>query len=352
MEEAAVVEGLLCGDGQRQILAAKRVCKATSKQRHKLAERVVAPLVMMLHPRQQQQVQDYDTIEAALFALLSLASGSEQNKIHIVKSGAVPALLKLLHCQIESLFNLVIAALLILSSCTANKLAIAASGAIQLLIEFLNSEYTNDNNHQDNNNNNNIIISIQAKLDIIATLHNLSTYHQTIPSIVLSGVVVSLVQLICGYEKSSELVDKAMALLERIVSSSESALTEAASTGGTIQALVEALEEGSPLCKENAVGILVLICQSCRERYRGMILREGVMPGLLQLSVDGTWRAKEMARALLLLLRDCSSHHHGSSRNKQWKNVLLERAMEQIDADERVGTALRLVEETIAKLSA
>ncbi|XP_028121170.1 uncharacterized protein LOC114318471, partial [Camellia sinensis] len=251
------------------------------------------------------------------------------------------------------LFNLVIAALLILSSCTANKLAIAASGAIQLLIEFLNSEYTNDNNHQDNNNNNNnIIISIQAKLDIMATLHNLSTYHQTIPSIVLSGVVVSLVQLICGYEKSSELVDKAMALLERIVSSSESALTEAASTGGTIQALVEALEEGSPLCKENAVGILVLICQSCRERYRGMILREGVMPGLLQLSVDGTWRAKEMARALLLLLRDCSSHHHGCSRNKQWKNVLLERAMEQIDADERVGTALRLVEETIAKLSA
>ncbi|KAL7232646.1 hypothetical protein ACSBR2_010625 [Camellia fascicularis] len=352
MEEAAVVEALLCGDGQRRILAAKRVCKATSKQRHKLAERgVVAPLVMMLHPRQQQQMQDYDSIEAALFALLSLASGSERNKIHIVKSGAVPALLKLLHCQIESLFNLVIAALLILSSCTANKLAIAASGAIQLLIEFLNSEYTNDSNHQDNNNNN-IIISIQAKLDIIATLHNLSTYHQTIPSIVLSGVVVSLVQLIYGYEKSSELVDKAMALLERIVSSSESALKEAASTGGAIQALVEALEEGSPLCKENAVGILVLICQSCRERYRGMILREGVMPGLLQLSVDGTWRAKEMAHALLLLLRDCSSHHHGSSRNKHWKNVLLERAMEQIDADERVGTALRLVEETIAKLSA
>ncbi|KAF5961636.1 hypothetical protein HYC85_002845 [Camellia sinensis] len=318
MEEAAVVEALLCGDGQRQILAAKRVCKATSKQRHKLAERVVAPLVMMLHPRQQQQVQDYDTIEAALFALLSLASGSEQNKIHIVKSGAVPALLKLLHCQIESLFNLST------PMTTTTKIT----------------------------TNNNIIISIQAKLDIIATLHNLSTYHQTIPSIVLSGVVVSLVQLIYGYEKSSELVDKAMALLERIVSSSESALTEAASTGGTIQALVEALEEGSPLCKENAVGILVLICQSCRERYRGIILREGVMPGLLQLSVDGTWRAKEMARALLLLLRDCSSHHHGSSRNKQWKNVLLERAMEQIDADERVGTALRLVEETIAKLSA
>ncbi|KAL7189323.1 hypothetical protein ACSBR1_039045 [Camellia fascicularis] len=96
IEEVAVVEALLCGDGRRQILAAKRVCKATSKQRHKLAERVVAPLVMMLHPP-QQQMQDYDTIEAAHFALLSLALGSEQNKIHIGKSGVMPALLTLLH---------------------------------------------------------------------------------------------------------------------------------------------------------------------------------------------------------------------------------------------------------------
>ena len=140
-----------------------------------------------------------------------------------------------------------------------------------------------------------------------------------------------------------------MALLERIVSSSERALKETASTEGAIRALVEALEEGSPMCKEHAVGILFLICQSCRERNRGLILREGVMPGLLQLSVDGTWRGKEMARDLLLLLRDCSG---GSSRRKQkWKNVLLEQAMEQIDADERLGMGLRMVEETIEKLS-
>ena len=95
--------------------------------------------------------------------------------------------------------------------------------------------------------------------------------------------------------------------------------------------------------------ILFLICRSCRERNRRLILREGVMPGLLQLSVDGTWRGKEMARDLLLPLRDCTG---GGSRRKQWKNALLERAMEQIDADERVGMGLRMVEETIAKLSA
>ncbi|GFY87230.1 hypothetical protein Acr_05g0008690 [Actinidia rufa] len=325
-----VVEALLSGDGERKILAARGLCKLTSKQKHKLAERgVVEVLVLMLHG------QEYETIEAALLALLSLASGSERNKIHIAKLGVIPVLLKLLQYQNKSIFDLAIAALLIVSSCTANKPAIANSGAIQLLVETLN---TNSNS-----------ITIQTKLDIISTLHNLSTSHQIIPSIVLSGVVVSLFKLIYVYEKSSELVEKAVTLLERIVSSSEIALKETASTEGVIRALVEALEEGSPMCKEHAVGILFLICQSCRERNRGLILREGVMPGLLQLSVDGTWRGKETSRDLLLLLRDCSG---GGSRRKQWKNVLLEQAMEQIDADERLGMGLRIVEETIAKLSA
>ncbi|KAL6960546.1 hypothetical protein U1Q18_038309 [Sarracenia purpurea var. burkii] len=335
MEE--VEEALLFGDGERRIVGARRLCELTSKQRHKLAERgVVGPLILML------RAQECEAIEVALLALLRLASGSERNKIHIAKSGVLPLLLQLLHCKNKSIFNLAIAALLILSSCTENKLPIAASGAIQLLVQILNAEPAGDDDNADET-----AISNQAKLDIIATLHNLSTSHQTIPSVVSSGVVVSLFHLIHGREKSSELSEKAMAMLERIVSSSEIALNEAARARGAIQGLVEALEEGSSVCKEHAVGVLFLICHSCRERYRGQILREGVMPALLQLSVDGTWRGKEMARALLLLLRDGRG-----SRSRQWKNVILEQAMEQIDEDEWAGTGLRLVEETIAKLTA
>lgn len=118
-------------------------------------------------------------------------------------------------------------------------------------------------------------------------------------------------------------------------------------TPGVIQVLVEAIEEGTPLCKECAVGTLLVICQSCRERYRGTILREGVMPGLLQLSVDGTSNAREKAKALLLLLRDCSKR---SNRDKQSKNQILEHVMRQIDNGERTGMDLGLVEEFIAKL--
>lgn len=115
--------------------------------------------------------------------------------------------------------------------------------------------------------------------------------------------------------------------------------------------LVEAVEEGSETCKEHAAGILVMICKSSRETYRGLILREGIMPGLLQLSVDGTWRGREKANALLLLLRDCSNGGSSSSRGKHSKkNVMFAKVMRQIDRGERAGTCNEMVEEMIAKL--
>jgi len=257
-----------------------------------------------------------------------------RNKIRIVRYGVLPILLNLLHCESQTVIQLSVAAMLTLSSCKRNKVAIASSGAVQILVELIN------------NSN----IETQSQLDTIATLHNLTTCQEIIPLIASSGVIFSLLQLIHGSVKSSSLVDKATGLLENIVSSSESALCEAASTRGAIQILVETIEDGSSLGKENAVGILLLICQKCREKYRVLILTEGVMPGLLQLSVDGTWRAKSTARELLLLLRDCSSY---SSRRTQINHELIEQIMEEIDTEgeKLTDTTLRLVEEMIAKLN-
>ncbi|XVE67864.1 hypothetical protein DITRI_Ditri09bG0022100 [Diplodiscus trichospermus] len=335
--EDLLVENLFNGNREMQIEAATELSKLSSKQRHRLAERgIISPLVSML------QSQDYQAIEASLLALLGLAFGSERNKIRIVKSGVIPVFLDLLQCQNEQLVELSMASMLILSSCTANKLVIASSGTVQLLAEILNLVSADANNVSS--------FSMQAKIDAIATLHNLSTCHQIIPSIASSGIICSLLQLIHCSEKSSELTDKAMALLENIASSSANSVQETADTGGAIRVLVEAVEEGSSQCKEHAVGILLHICQSCREKYRGLILMEGAMPGLLQLSVDGTWRAKSMARELLFLLRDCSNY---ASTNKQSKHELIMQIMQAIDADgEKVtGTTLRLIEEMITKLS-
>ncbi|KAI4348205.1 hypothetical protein L6164_008957 [Bauhinia variegata] len=326
------VGNLWHGDREAQIQAAMEVSRLSSKQRHKLADKgVIEPLISMLNS------QDYEAIEAALCALLSLAFGSERNKNRIIKSGVLPVLLNLLQCQNQALAELTIASMLTLSSCSANKLAIASSGAIQLLVQFLSGQYADS-------------ASTQSQLDTIATLHNLSTFQEIMPLIASSGIVFSLLDLIHSSRKSSELVEKAVGLLESVVSSSENALCEAAGIVGAIRILVETIEDGSLLGKEHAVGILLLICQSCREKYRGLILREGVMPGLLQLSVDGTRRAKNVARELLLLLRDVSSY---SSTSKQTKHELIEKIMQEIDAEgeQLAGATLRLVEEIIAKVN-
>ncbi|KAM2367206.1 hypothetical protein ACFXTH_044922 [Malus domestica] len=136
------------------------------------------------------------------------------------------------------------------------------------MVEFLSQDYAEG-------------ISVQARLDSIATL-NLSRCHQIISSQVSSGVVFSVI--IHGLEKSSQPVEKAIVLLDDIVSSSKTALKETAGTCSTIWVLVETIEGGSMKCKEHAASILLLICKRCIENYRGLILRGGAMPGLLQLS--------------------------------------------------------------------
>ncbi|XP_059284689.1 U-box domain-containing protein 4 isoform X2 [Lycium ferocissimum] len=328
--EEMVVEALLFGDRQAQLLAARQLAQFSTKQRHNIAQKgIVPPLILML------STSDYEAIEAALFALLSIAFRSERNKILIAKSGAIAVLLDVLQCENRFLVELGVASLLTLSSCASNKLAIAASGAISLLLELLNSQSNNS-------------MSLQANLDILSTLHNLSTCHQVIPSIVSYGGVATSLGLI---NLAPELVtEKAVALLENLVSSSRIALEEAAGTAGAIQCLVEAMEEGSRQCKEHAVAILLQVCDSCRDRYRGMILREGAMAALLQLSVDGTKRARDNAKRLVLLLRDCSNC---SQTTEQPKNiVLMEQIMRQIEqgVGETAGMSVAVLEEMISKL--
>lgn len=270
-----------------------------------------------------------------------------RTKIRIVKSGVLPVLLELLQSRSEAILELIAAALLVLSSCRQNKLAIVSSGAIQPLVDiFLNPEQNCV--CKDTNNNS---ISIQSKIDVISTLHNLSTCRRIIPLIVSSGVTNSLLHIIQTSGKSIELAEKAISLLENIVYSSEEVIQEMVVIGNTVRVMVEVMEEGSSRCKEHAVAILVNICRSCRDRYRLAILREGVMPGLLQLSVDGTWRAQNLAQELLLLLRDESGY--GSRSKRSQNEEMIEQIMSEIESEgERVNEkTLRQIEKMIANLS-
>lgn len=80
--------------------------------------------------------------------------------------------------------------------------------------------------------------------------------------------------------------------------------TTLTSEDGGILAVVEVLEGGSHQSREHAVGALLVMCESDRDKYREAILREGVIPGLLELTVQGTKKSQMNAQTLLRLLRD------------------------------------------------
>ncbi|GFP82476.1 U-box domain-containing protein 13 [Phtheirospermum japonicum] len=180
-----MAEAFRCGEKETQILAAKGIGKLNSQQKQRLCENGVCSLLVEMVDN-----QDYESIVVAMFALLSLACGCDRNKVCIEKAGAIPAILKILRCQNIALMELSLTALLVLSTCSANKIRIASSGAIQLILQFLDSRFTT------------ICISTRAKLDIISTLHNLSTCPQMIPSLLACGGLNTLNQLIYEFEKS------------------------------------------------------------------------------------------------------------------------------------------------------
>lgn len=280
------------GDVDVRIRAAKeirRLTKTSAKSRAYLAAAgVIVPLVSML------KSANLEAKEAAVLALLNLAVGNERNKVRIVKAGAIPTLVELLQSENANLRESVVAAILTLSASAINKPIIGVSGVIPLLVEVLTSG------------------SIQGKVDAVMALYNLSTYTDNLLPILAAGAVPPLIWLLKDCKKTSKFSEKMTALLESLLALEEGRTAVVKEEGG-ILALVEAVEDGSPQSREHAVGALLNLCQANISEHRQAILKEGVIPGLLELTVQGTSKAQQRARILLQLLRDSSTQRNSSS---------------------------------------
>ncbi|KAL9384617.1 hypothetical protein Peur_021627 [Populus x canadensis] len=320
-------ERLMSGDLKTQIEAArdirKLVRKSSAKTRTKLAAAgVIQPLIfMLLSP-------NFDARHASLLALLNLAVRNERNKVKIVTAGAVPPLVELLKLQNGSLRELAAASILTLSAAEPNKPIIAASGAAPLLVQILSSG------------------SVQGKVDAVTVLHNLSSCAENIYPIVDGKAVSPLINLLKECKKYSKFAEKATALLEILSNSEEGRIAITDSDGG-ILTLVETVEDGSLVSTEYAVGVLLSLCQSCREKYRELILKEGAIPGLLRLTVEGTSKAQDRARTLLDLLRD-------TPQEKRLSSSVLERIVYNIatrvdGSDKAAETAKRLLQDMVQR---
>ncbi|EEF29413.1 ubiquitin-protein ligase, putative [Ricinus communis] len=158
----------------------------------------------------------------------------------------------------------------------------------------------------------------------------------------LSEAVYSLVSMlyVLGSRDSHE--SALLALLNLAVQDEKTALT---SEEGGVLAVVEILENGSVQSREHAVGALLTMCQSDRCKYREPILREGVIPGLLELTVQGTSKSQIKAQTLLQLLRE-TPYPRSELQADTLENIVCN-IISQIDGDEQSGKAKKMLAEMV-----
>ncbi|MCO5562387.1 hypothetical protein L7F22_016014 [Adiantum nelumboides] len=324
-----VLVSLLYGMGDSRIHAAHQIRKLTKSsakcRAYFAAAGVIIPLVSML------KSSAMEVKEAALLALLNLAVRNERNKVRIVKAGALNPLVELMQSENANLRESAAAAILTLSASTLNKSVIGASGSTPLLVQMLTSG------------------SLQGKVDALMALYNLSTLVENLVPILAAGACTPLILLLKDCKKSSKVAEKIIALLASLMDFEEGRSSIIKEQGGLL-AIVEVLEEGSVKGREYAVGALLSMCQSNRCKYRDVILQEGVIPGLLELTVQGTSQAQEDARKLLELLRDSPSRQRAgspASASAMLQSIAYDIAAHVDNAEAGTGSAKKMLTEMV-----
>ncbi|MQM04610.1 hypothetical protein Taro_037412 [Colocasia esculenta] len=303
----------------RAAIEIRLLTKASSKHREELAE-AIEPLVEML------RLGARHCRVAALLALLNLAVKNERNKAKIVDAGALEPLTGFLQSTDTALLEHATAAILTLSAASINKPRIGTAGALPPLVNVL----SNGNR--------------QARVDAVLALYNLSTVPGNLAILLSVKPVPPLVDLLKSCRKSSKTAEKCCALLESLLNFDEGRTALTAEEGGVL-ALVEALEEGSLQGREHAVGALLTMCESDRRRYREVILGEGVVPGLLELTAEGTPKSRSQAHALLKLLRD--SPDQRTELKAETLETIVCSIVSQVDSEECGEKAVKMLAEMV-----
>ncbi|XP_057751775.1 U-box domain-containing protein 4 [Arachis stenosperma] len=313
---------LYSGDPELQVQAARdirRLTKTSPRCRRQLSE-AVGPLVSML------RVDSSESHEPALLALLNLAVKDEKNKINIVEAGALEPIISFLKSEDLNLQESATASLLTLSASSTNKPIISASGAIPLLVDILRDG------------------TPQAKADAVMALSNLSTYPNNLSIILQTNPIPFIVNILKTCKKSSKTAEKCCSLIESLMEYDEGRIALTLEEGGVL-AVVEVLESGTLQSREHAVGALLTMCESDRCKYREPILREGVIPGLLELTVQGTPKSQSKARTLLQLLRE-SPYPRSEIQPDTLENIVCN-IISQIDGDDQSGKAKKMLAEMV-----
>lgn len=226
---------------------------------------------------------DEHSQQTACLALLNVAVNNNRNKAEIVTAGAIPLLLNLLASDIPLAIREAAVVVLLTASCLdENKPGIGSSGAVSFLVDHLETG------------------SAQGVKDALTTLFNLSIFSGNQPLMVIAGTIPKLFHLVSLGD--AELAEKCTAVLYNLAAVEEGRAS-IAETDGSISVLAEILDTGTQKGKEHAAAILLVICTNSLEHSQ-LVLREGVIPSLVMLSVSGSARGKDKAQKLLQHFRE------------------------------------------------
>ncbi|KAL5752649.1 hypothetical protein ACOSQ2_023156 [Xanthoceras sorbifolium] len=174
----------------------------------------------------------------------------------------------------------VLAIIEVLSSHPNSRSKIVVSGALASILKILDSENREFQEHA-----------------IIVLLH-LSSNNAIYSHIVPSECILKLVPLL----KDTDLAGHCLIILKNMCNNVE-ARASVAETSGCLPSIAELLEIGSREDQEHAVAILLSLC-SQRVQYCQLVMNEGVIPALVNISINGNEIGKVSALELLRLLRD------------------------------------------------
>ncbi|KAK3224135.1 hypothetical protein Dsin_011160 [Dipteronia sinensis] len=175
----------------------------------------------------------------------------------------------------------VLAIIEVLSSHPNCRSKIVASGAFAPILQILDADNREFQEHA-----------------IIALLH-LSSNNEIYSHIVPPS---ECIQKLVPFLKDATLAGHCLIILKNMCVNVE-ARASVAETSGCLPSIAELLEIGSGEDQEHAVAILLSLC-SQRVQYCQLVMNEGVIPALVNISINGNEAGKVTALELLRLLRD------------------------------------------------
>lgn len=249
----------------------------------------------------------YSGIQINAVAALVNISLENDNKVSIVRAGAIPCLIDVLKMGHPEAQEHAAGAIFSLALNDENKTAIGVLGAIPPLIHMLRSGEE------------------RGRQDALMALYHLSFAQGNRAKLIKVGTVSFLLNL--AREDRSDLLSRALLILYNIAANSEGrkALLDANAIGSLVAILAKHQKDkskGSQVIQEHTVAVLLLLSHN-NLRFKSLAMQAGAMELLVGLAESGNVRTKEKATILTSIMKGVSDDEDGDSviSRSHWKTL-------------------------------